>query len=656
MSQTLRILLLDDNADDRLLAIRELKQGISNLQVHEVAEAQGLEQALEAGQFDLLITDYQLRWSNGLEVFRAIKSRYPDCPVIMFTNTGSEEVAVEGMKAGLDDYVIKSPKSYRRLVPAVRSALERVAAQQRANRAELRLNQLLNRLNVGVFRLTLDGRLLEGNAAFLQLLSLNSLSEAQSADLGELYLPIENRLQSVKREREVELRRTDGSSIWVLLNEILSPSDGETIIDGLMEDFTQRKQAEAERNQLLAREQAARAEAVSAAAQSIEANRLKDEFLATLSHELRTPLNAMLGWAQLLRTGNLDHTTSVRAVEVIERNTKSLAQLIEDLLDVSRIITGKLRLDFCPVELAPIIESAIDVVRPAAQAKAIEIKFVDSTSAILVSGDPDRLQQVVWNLLSNAVKFTPSGGQVGVQLKCINSNLEIKVSDTGQGISADLLPYVFDRFRQADSSSTRQQRGLGLGLAIVRHLVELHGGTVQAESPGENQGATFTVSLPLMSSHREEEQTPEPADIQEQLGDDTRQSQILEGLRVLLVDDQADMRDLFTTMLKYYGARVEAVASANEAFNVLQRTKPDVLISDIGMPGEDGYSLIRRVRALESQAESQTPALALTAYARADDRTRALAAGYQLHIAKPVSPSALAAAVANLVGRSGSIV
>lgn len=643
MIQNLRILLLDDNADDRLLAIRELKQGISHLQVHEIAEAQGLEPALEAGGFDLVITDYQLRWSNGLEILRAVKSRYPDCPVIMFTNTGSEEIAVEGMKAGLDDYVLKSPKSYRRLVPAVRSAVERVAAQQRANRAELRLNQLLNGLNVGVFRLTLDGRLLEGNAAFLRLLGRSSLSDAQSADLGELYLPPpEDQPQSWKREREVQLRRTDGSLIWVSVSEILSTSDGETIIDAIVEDVTQRKSAEAERNEFLAREQAARAEAE-------EANRLKDEFLATLSHELRTPLNAMLGWSSLLRTGNLNPAISDRALNVIERNTRSLAQLIEDLLDVSRIVTGNLRLEFCPIELAPIIESAIDVVLPGAQAKGIQIEFVYSTCAAVVSGDGDRLQQVLWNLLSNAVKFTPSGGRVEVRLKCINSNVEIKVSDTGRGISPEFLPYVFDRFRQADASLTRLQGGMGLGLALVRYLVELHGGTVRAESPGEGQGATFTVSLPLLDSG----QTQVLSAQEENTLGTSAASNILYGLRVLVVDDEADMRQLFATVLEYYGAKVEAVASANEAIEVLQRTRPDVLVSDIAMPTEDGYALIRTLRALEARRGGQTPALALTAFAGAGDRMRALAAGFQMHLAKPVAPDELVAAVAKLAGRSG---
>lgn len=646
MSQNLRIVLLDDNADDRLLAIRELRHGISNLQVHEVADAQGFEQVLATSYFDLAITDYQLCWSNGLEILRAVKSRYPECPVIMFTNTGSEEVAVEGMKAGLDDYVIKSPKSYRRLVPAVRSALERVEAQQRATRAELRFRELLNRLNVGVFRLTLNGRLLEGNAAFLRLLGWSTLSEAQSDDLSQLYLPLpEDRPNSLKQEREVQLRRADGSEIWVAVNELLSTSDGETIIDGLMEDITQRKQAEAERDRLLTREQAARSEAE-------EANRLKDEFLATVSHELRTPLNALLGWSNLLRAGNIDRTTAARAFDAIERNTKSLAQLVEDLLDVSRIITGKFHLKFYPVALVPaVIEPALENLRLAAAAKGIQFDFVYGSEDYVVAGDRDRLQQVVWNLLSNAVKFTPQGGKIEVRLECVNSTVEIQVSDTGQGISSEFLPYVFDRFRQADSSTTRMQGGLGLGLSIVRYLVELHGGTVRAESLGENRGATFTISLPIAKSA----ETEVPSGAQKStLSDRNATLGILSGLRILVVDDAPDMRDLFATVLECYGAMVETVGSADEAINSLERNRLDVLVSDIGMPGEDGYALMRRVRALSPKSGGQIPALALTAYARAEDRMRALAAGYQMHVAKPVAPAELAVAVASLAGRSSN--
>jgi PAS domain S-box-containing protein len=415
---------------------------------------------------------------------------------------------------------------------------------------------------------------------------------------------------------------------------------------GSMMDITQRQKAEEEREQLLAREQAARAEAEAA-------NRMKDEFLATLSHELRTPLNAMIGWTQLLRTRKFNEATAARALETIDRNTKSLAQLIEDVLDVSRIITGKLRLNFHPVELVPVIEAALDTVRPAAEAKDIQIESRLDPSAGLVLGDPNRLQQVVWNLLSNAVKFTPKSGRVLVRLELIHSRVQISVSDTGQGISPEFLPYVFDRFRQADSSSTRSHGGLGLGLAIVRHLVELHGGTVHAHSPGIRQGATFFVNLPLMAvAHR----ASAPEQIQPPVKNEVLTSSLpsLDGLRVLVVDDEADARELLIAALGQYGAEVTAVAAVAEAIEALQRLQPNVLVSDIGMPGEDGYALIRQVRALAAEQGGQIPVVALTAYARAEDRTQAILAGFQLHVPKPVNPAELAAVIANLAGRTGN--
>ncbi len=412
---------------------------------------------------------------------------------------------------------------------------------------------------------------------------------------------------------------------------------------GSMMDITQRQQAELEREQLLAREQAARAEAEAA-------NRMKDEFLATLSHELRTPLNAMIGWTQLLRTRKFDEATATRALEVIDRNTKSLAQLIEDVLDVSRIITGKLRLNVFPVQLAPIISAAIDTVRPAAEAKEIQLVLLDS-SVGLVLGDANRLQQVVWNLLTNAVKFTPKRGRVQVRLHLEHSRVQISVSDTGQGISPDFLPYVFDRFRQADSTTTRSHGGLGLGLAIVRHLVELHGGTVAVQSPGIGQGATFIVNLPLMAvagaSVPEQIQSPVKSEVLACVPP-------LDGLRVLVVDDEADARELLLTTLAQYGAEVTAVATVSEALESLQRLKPNVLVSDIGMPGEDGYALIRQVRTLTQEQGGETPAVALTAYARAEDRKQALLAGFQLHVPKPVDPAELAAVICNLAERTGN--
>jgi PAS domain S-box-containing protein len=415
--------------------------------------------------------------------------------------------------------------------------------------------------------------------------------------------------------------------------------------DGLaiyFDDISERRHAEEQRAKILADAEAARADAEAA-------NRAKDEFLATLSHELRTPLSAILAWTNLLRMGKLDADTSARALETIERNTKLQAQLIEDLLDVSRIITGKLRLQARPLQLAASVESAIDAVRPTADAKGVDIGCEMEDEVGPVSGDPDRLQQVLWNLLSNAVKFTPQGGRIDVRLGQVGPSVEITVSDTGEGITPEFLPYVFERFRQVDSTAARVHGGLGLGLAIARHLVELHGGSIRAQSPGVGQGATFSVRLPIMAAPARPprgETRPRPA-----AGVAADGALALEGKRVLVVDDQADARGYLTVALQQCGAEVVTAASAREALDALQRRHPDVLVSDIGMPGEDGFALIEKVRALDPASGGRVPAVALTAYARNEDRTRALMAGYDMHLPKPVDPHTLADAVRQVLQR-----
>ncbi len=384
-----------------------------------------------------------------------------------------------------------------------------------------------------------------------------------------------------------------------------------------------------------------------------EANRLKDEFLATVSHELRTPLTAILGWAHMLRTGQFDGKSAASAFETIERNARAQAQLIEDLLDVSRIITGKLRIDVRPIDPNSFIEAAVEAVRPAAEAKGVRLQKVIDTGLVTVSGDPVRLQQVVWNLLSNAIKFTPRGERVQVRLERVNSHIEIVVSDTGPGITPDFLPHVFDRFRQADGTTTRHHGGLGLGLSIVRHLVELHGGAVRADSPGEGQGATFTVLLPVApvyaNDSAEERVHPATRETLPAFGCPDR----LDGLRVLVVDDEADTREMLKAGLVQCGAEVMVAGSADQALSEMVKSPPDVLISDIGMPEEDGYELIRKVRELPAVRGGNVPAIALTAYARTEDRLQALRAGYQLHVTKPVELTELAAVVASLAKRGG---
>jgi PAS domain S-box-containing protein len=376
-----------------------------------------------------------------------------------------------------------------------------------------------------------------------------------------------------------------------------------------------------------------------------ESNRLKDEFLATVSHELRTPLTAILGWSRLLDSEALDDSVTRQAIETIWRNAKAQSQIIDDILDVSRIITGNLHLELHPVELVPIVDNAINVVRPTADAKGIRIQTKLDNAPIVVSGDANRIQQVIWNLLSNAVKFTSSGGQVSVSISQNESEAEIKVTDTGLGISREFLPFVFDRFRQADSSTTRQHGGLGLGLAIARHLVEIHGGSVSADSAGKDQGSTFTIHLPLLDSRIKVAE-----DMKTEAGALSSQ-QSLSGLHVLLVDDDEDTLELMSTALTSRKANVTAVGSALEAIDAIKVKAPDVLISDIAMPEEDGYGLIAKVRSLDGGGQSSIPAVAITAYAKEEDRERALASGFQIYLAKPVELSELISVVARAARR-----
>ena len=443
---------------------------------------------------------------------------------------------------------------------------------------------------------------------------------------------------------EFEIVGLQGSRRWMETHAVPLPlADGRSGQLAVSRDISARKKADEEREVLLQRERTARADAELA-------GRIKDEFLATLSHELRTPLSAILGWSQLL-ANNPEPEDFEQGLDSIQRNARAQAQLIEDLLDMSRIISGKVRLDVQWTELSAVIEAAIDSVRPAAEAKGIRIRKILDSHAGSVSGDPTRLQQVVWNLLANAIKFTPKEGKVDVLLERVNSHLEITVHDSGIGIKPEFLPVVFDRFRQADSSTTRTYGGLGLGLAIVKHLVELHGGTVRAKSAGEGQGATFIVSLPL-APIREDEKREHPTALKPPILDYSCID--LAGLRVLVVDDEADARALIVRLLTQCKAEVHAAGTADEGLQMLRTIRPDVVISDIGMPHKDGYQFIRDVRALSASEGGKTPSVALTAFARSEDRTRAMMAGYQVHVAKPIEPQELLATVGSLAGRTGS--
>jgi signal transduction histidine kinase/CheY-like chemotaxis protein len=450
--------------------------------------------------------------------------------------------------------------------------------------------------------------------------------------------------------------RKDGTRVDISLtvSPIRGP-DGRIVgASKVARDITDRKLAEREHERLLEAERQARREAEDARREAVEASRLKDEFLATLSHELRTPLTAILGWSHMLRTGQIDGGEARGVYETIERNARAQAQLVDDLLDVSRIITGKLRLDVRTVDPAAFIDSAVESVRPAAEGKGVRLRKAFEAGAVSVAGDPVRLQQVVWNLLTNAVKFTPPGGEIEIGLARAGANVEISVADTGVGIAPGFLPYVFDRFRQADGRITRRHGGLGLGLSIVRHLVEQHGGTVKAESEGEGRGSTFTVSLPsaLARAGADADADGRTHTAQRETLPAYGCPERLDRLKILVVDDEPDTLLMLKIGLSRCGAEVRAVESAAEALAALDAGSFDVIISDIGMPGEDGYELIRKIRARTAEGGGRIPAVALTAYARVEDRLQALRSGYQMHVPKPVELAELIAVTSSLVRRA----
>jgi len=565
--------------------------------------------------------------------------------------------AADAVGRGEDIVPVPSPIAE---VNAAAASLHRAAltlaeqARERARReaADRRLAAIVESSDDAIVGKTLDGIITSWNPAATRIFGHTEAEAVGQSIL--LIVPPDRRqeeeqvLARLKRGESIDHFETvrltkDGRRLDVSLT--VSPiRDATGRIVGaskVARDITERKRVEAELAALLARERAARAEADAA-------NRSKDEFLAILSHELRTPLNAVYGWARMLRAGQVRDEAA--ALDAIVRNADAQLQLIDDLLDVSRITTGKMRLDVRPVDLATFVTEALDAVRPAAEAKTIRLQHVLDPRAGPVNGDPARLQQVVWNLLMNAVKFTPKGGRVQVHLQRINSHVEIVVADSGQGIAGNVLPFIFDRFRQADSSSTRAYSGLGLGLALVKHLVELHGGTVAAQSPGEGQGATFVVKLPLMIA----DITPGSVPRAHPTATSARQAPPgarLDGLRVLLVDDDPDALDLASAILGGAGALVRTCLSTPDALEEIRQWRPDVLVSDIEMPGEDGYSLIHKVRALEVWQGGKTPAVALTAYGRTEDRMRTLSAGYNMHVPKPVDPGEFTTIIASVAGR-----
>ncbi|MEH1948197.1 MAG: PAS domain S-box protein [Nostoc sp.] len=528
-----------------------------------------------------------------------------------------------------------------------RDITEHKRAEKSLRESEARFRRLFESNLIGVAFWNVHGFVIDANDAFLQIagytrdefatlgrINWKELTPVEYQDLDDRAL-LEVQTTGVSKIYEKEYIHRNGKRVAIVLGIALLNDSQEHGVAFVL-DITERKLAEQECDRLLDCEKAARQQAEIA-------NKIKDEFLGVLSHELRTPLNSILGWSKMLRTRKFDEKTTHHALETIERNAKLQTQLIEDLLDVSRILQGKLNLDICPVSLVMVVEAALETVKLAAQAKSIQIQTLFDTNLGQVMGDPNRLQQVVWNLLSNAVKFTPTGGRVEIRLMEAGNQVQIQVSDTGKGISLDFLPYVFDYFRQADGTTTRTFGGLGLGLAIVRKVVEMHGGNVQAESLGEGLGATFSVELPLLV--RSEQVWGED----NQSSYSEPESSLLSDTQVLVVDDEPDIRDLITFILQDYGVQVTAVSSAQEALQALSESIPDVLISDIGMPKTDGYMLMREVRSRSPEQGGNVPAIALTAYAGEMNQQQALAAGFQMHISKPVDPDVLVKAIADLI-------
>jgi PAS domain S-box-containing protein len=520
-----------------------------------------------------------------------------------------------------------------------------ITAQKRGETEALRLARVLDATRDFVGISDVEGRPIFANQAALQLIGLPDLDAARRMRVEECFVPAER--ERVKAEvlpaavhggyweGELHFLHTRTGEAIPVMYSVFPLRDGSGVVTALAtitRDLRAQKAAESERTRLLQNEREARAQAE-------QANALKDQFLAVVSHELRTPLTAILGWMQMWKSGTLPPEKQQRAIDAIERNARVQAQLIEDLLDVSRIMSDKLELDREPVEVAAVVGAALETMRPMAEAKGVTLaSAVDYSGRVL--GDTRRLQQVVWNLLSNAVKFTPRGGQVLLTVEREGDLVEIAVSDSGMGISAEFLPHVFERFRQETGGSSRTQSGLGLGLSIVCHVVKAHGGTVTATSPGEGKGATFVVRLPLAPASAKGDSLPASApafDVPD-----------LQGARLLVVEDEEDTREYMKALLQQCGAAVTVADSAAAAMQAMRRDRPDVILSDIGMPGEDGYGLIQRIRGLPEDQGGRTPAVALTAHARKEDRTRAMLAGFQNHITKPVSAGELLAVVAAL--------
>ena len=713
MEPKVNILLVDDKLEN-LLALEAILEKLGENLVRATSGEEALRCLLNQ-DYAVILLDVQMPGMDGFETATLIRNRGRSrhTPIIFLTAfSSSDQMLFKGYALGAVDYLLKPldpniltskvtvfVELFKKTEAVKQQAAQLVAVNGELRQSEERLRSLSTCSPVGIFEIDTEGGCRYTNPRYQTICGLKAAESLEKRWLESVHP--EDRERAVNSwsdyihegrnySEEFRFQTAQGIVRWVQVRSSpMLSGQGELLgYVGTLEDITERKQAEEVRAQVI-REQTARQEAEAA-------NRMKDEFLAVLSHELRTPLTSMLGWSKILRSKKLDEKATSRALEAIERNAMSQMQLIEDILDVSRIIRGQLRLNVSAVNLISVMEAALEAVRPLAEPKDIKLNTVLDTSVGSVYGDPARLQQVVWNLLTNAIKFTPKGGRVEVRLsayfgssisdfpaeryangfaqsndfglgsdgenldssntdeggnpkfKIQNSKsqyAQIQVIDTGIGISSEFLPKVFDRFRQADSTTTRSHNGLGLGLAIVRHLVELHKGTIFAQSPGTGEGATFTVRLPLLQDNRANRGNREATgEISSPVA-----SVPLTGLRVLVVDDQADTRNFLSFMFEEYGAIATAVASVDEALAVIEQAKADILISDIGMSEQDGYTLIRKLRSLEPEKGGRIPAIALTAYTREEDRLEALRAGFQQHLSKPIDPTKLIAMVVNVL-------
>ena len=615
---------------------------------------------------ELVLLDVHLPDVSGIEICRRIKTD-PSINSILVIQTSATftEVRdrVRGLEGGADAYLTE-PIEAEELVANIRAILRLRKAEQEVREREAWLKTVMSSIGDAVITTDLEGRVTLINPVAQEMVGWTE-AEAEGRPLTEVFRIINEQTRQPSESPIVGALR-EGSFAGLASNGLLVARDErETPVEGdaapikderenvigvvlTFRDVAERKRMEKARERLLVYEQEARREAEVARRRAEEASRAKDEFLATVSHELRTPLNHMLGWITMLRSGKLQSEKTQKAFDTIERNVRAQGRLIDDLLDVSRIISGKLLIEPSRIEIAKIVEAAAESIGPTAEDKGVNFKTTLAPEAGMVLGDPDRLQQAIWNLLTNAVKFTPEGGHVELRLTRVNFQIEIAVIDDGPGITPDFLPHVFDRFRQKDATTARQHGGLGLGLAIVRHLAELHGGSVRVESEGEGRGATFTITLPVAAAHAAPSGKARASSI---INESYTNLPSLDGVRVLLVDDLAEARELITFALVNKGAEVRTADSATEGLSVLGEWRPDVILSDIAMPSEDGYAFIRKVRKLSEENGGKIPAAALTAYVGSKERLKSIQAGYQAYITKPVEWSELIMIVASLAGR-----